>query len=119
LGNLNQDLKGATKLANENDTATTVNVKINGELKDSAARVLALYGMTTADAVHAFLTSVVKKQGLPAGMEQTKADHDDWFKASVREAMEDDRPGIPHEEVIAGIKARIDAKANSVGFDVV
>lgn len=72
-----------------------VHVRVDEGLKNNAARVLARYGMTTSDAVRIFLTAVVNEQGLPAGLARDKASHDAWFKASAREAMEDERPGIP------------------------
>jgi DNA-damage-inducible protein J len=82
-----------------------VHVRIDDDLKDAAARVLSHFGLTTSEAVRMFLTTVVTERGLPAGMAQKKVDHDTWFKASVREALEDERPGIPHDEVMAGIRA--------------
>ncbi|MDP1913051.1 hypothetical protein [Brevundimonas sp.] len=37
--------------------------------------------------------------------------YDVWFRAKVREALEDPRPGIPHEQVMAEMQAIIDGKA--------
>lgn len=37
--------------------------------------------------------------------------HDVWFRAKVREALDDPRPGIPHEQVMAEMQAIIDGKA--------
>jgi DNA-damage-inducible protein J len=84
-----------------------VHVRVDEDLKDAAARVLSHYGLTTSEAVRMFLTTVVTERGLPAGMTQKKADYDEWFKASVRESLEDDRPTIPHEKVMADIRARL------------
>jgi len=33
--------------------------------------------------------------------------HDKWFRAKVQEAIDDPRPGIPHDEVMARMSARI------------
>lgn len=105
-------------MANKKPPTSMVHVRVDEDLKDEAARVLAQHGMTTSDAVRVFLTSVVKERGMPVGLAQDKASYEAWFKASVREAMEDERPGIPHKEVMADIKARLAAKT-STGFDVV
>ena len=37
--------------------------------------------------------------------------YDVWFRAKVREALDDPRPGIPHEQVMAEMQAIIDGKA--------
>ena len=37
--------------------------------------------------------------------------YDLWFRAKVREALDDPRPGIPHEQVMAEMQAIIDGKA--------
>jgi hypothetical protein len=37
--------------------------------------------------------------------------YDAWFRAKVREALDDPRPGIPHEQVMAEMQAIIDGKA--------
>ena len=33
--------------------------------------------------------------------ESKHVDHDSWFRAKVREALDDPRPAIPHEQVKA------------------
>ena len=39
---------------------------------------------------------------------QEQADsYDRWFRARVQEALDDPRPGIPHDEVMARMEARI------------
>jgi hypothetical protein len=35
-------------------------------------------------------------------------DHDAWFRANVREALADPRPGIPHDVVMDDTRAIID-----------
>ena len=34
-------------------------------------------------------------------------EHDAWFRARVQEALDDPRPGIPHEQVMAEVRALI------------
>ena len=45
-----------------------------------------------------------------ASTEEAEA-YDIWFRAKVREALDDPRPGIPHEQVMADMQAIIDGKA--------
>jgi len=40
--------------------------------------------------------------------EEEYAAYNEWLRAKVREAELDTRPGIPHEEVMARIYAKID-----------
>jgi len=37
--------------------------------------------------------------------------YDAWFRTKVREALDDPRPGIPHEQVMAEMQAIIEGKA--------
>ena len=39
--------------------------------------------------------------------EEQAASYDRWFRAKVQEALDDPRPGIPHDEVMARMDARI------------
>ena len=45
-----------------------------------------------------------------ASTEEAEA-YDVWFRAKVREALDDPRPGIPHEQIMAEMQAIIDGKA--------
>lgn len=45
-----------------------------------------------------------------ASTEEAEA-YDVWFRAKVREALDDPRPGVPHEQVMAEMQAIIDGKA--------
>ena len=45
-------------------------------------------------------------QGLPDD------EYDAWFRAKVQRALQDPRPSIPHEEVIAQVTAAIQAVAD-------
>ena len=46
-----------------------------------------------------------------ASTEEAEA-YDASFRARVREAIDDPRPGIPHDQVMAEMQAIIDGKAN-------
>jgi hypothetical protein len=39
------------------------------------------------------------------------ASHDRWFRAKVQQAMDDSRPGVPHDQVMAEMWAVIDQYA--------
>ena len=41
-----------------------------------------------------------------ASTEEAEA-HDAWFRAKVQEALADSRPDVPHDEVVARVKANI------------
>lgn len=44
--------------------------------------------------------------------EELAADYDRWFREKVEKAMSSDKPGIPHDEVMAGARKIIEqAKA--------
>ncbi|WP_428151264.1 type II toxin-antitoxin system RelB family antitoxin [Brevundimonas sp.] len=43
-----------------------------------------------------------------ASTEEAEA-YDAWFRAKVQEALDDTRPDIPHDEVVARVKAKIAA----------
>nr|WP_250808515.1 type II toxin-antitoxin system RelB/DinJ family antitoxin [Neorhizobium tomejilense] len=99
-------------MAQKNKTSM-VHVRVEEGLKDEASRVLARFGLTTSEAIRIFLTRVVAEKGLPVGMTQDKASHDEWVRASVREAMENSGPRIPHDEAMASIRENLAAKIGS------
>ncbi len=77
-----------------------VQARIDAGIKDRAAEVLDAMGLTVSDAVRILLTRIANEGALPFGFPDATA-HDDWFRAKVREAMDDPRPAVPHEEVEA------------------
>lgn len=84
-----------------------LHVRIDGDLKAAATDVLLDYGLTPSDAVRIFLTRVVAEKGMPAGLTTDKAAYDAWFRDKVLEAMNDDRPRVPHEEAMARIRGNL------------
>jgi DNA-damage-inducible protein J len=78
-----------------------LHVRIDDELKIQAAETLAKFGLTVSDAVRILLTRVAKEGALPAGFTSDAAAYDKWFRAKVREAMEDTGPKTSHEDVMA------------------
>lgn len=48
--------------------------------------------------------------GLPAGLTTTPEAYDVWFRAAVHQALEDDRPGLDHPQVMDEVQLLIDRK---------
>jgi DNA-damage-inducible protein J len=89
-----------------------VQVRIDPELKERASAVLEKMGLTVSDAVRILLTRVANEGALPFDFAVDPATHDAWFRAKVREALEDPRPGIAADEVEAHFAKR---RAAAVG----
>ena len=87
-----------------------IHVRVDNQLKTRAADTLAGVGLTLSDAVRILLTRIVAEGGLPAGLTADPEAHDAWFRAKVREALDDPRPAVPHERVMSDIQALIDGK---------
>ena len=87
-----------------------LHVRVDDKLKAEAAETLATFGLTVSDAVRILLTRVAKEGGLPAGLTADPDAHDAWFRAKVREALDDTRPGVPHQHVMDEAQALIDRK---------
>lgn len=87
-----------------------LHVRVSDELKNEASQRLAEVGLTVSDAVRILLTRVTKEGGLPAGLATDPQAHDAWFRAKVREALDDTRPAVPHSQVMDEAQAMIDAK---------
>lgn len=77
------------------------------------ADTLAGVGLTLSDAVRILLTRVAAEGGLPAGFTADPEAHDAWFRAKVREALDDPRPVVPHERVTTDAQALIDGKGRA------
>lgn len=89
---------------------TMLHVRVDDQLKTQAAEALAGVGLTLSDAVRILLTRVAREGGLPAGLTADPDAYDAWFRAKVREALEDDGPTIPHANVMAEIRDLIERK---------
>ena len=87
-----------------------LHVRVDDKLKAEAAEKLANVGLTVSDAVRILLTRIAKEGGLPAGLTAEPEAYDAWFRAKVREAMDDTRPPIPHQKVMDEAQALIDRK---------
>jgi DNA-damage-inducible protein J len=87
-----------------------LHVRVDDKLKADAAEKLANFGLTISDAVRILLTRVVKEGALPAGLAADPDAYDVWFRAKVREALDDTRPPVPHQQLMDEAQALIDRK---------
>lgn len=92
-----------------------IQTRIDAAVKDRAAAVLDNMGLTVSDAVRILLTRVAKEGALPAGLTTDPAAHDAWFRAKVREALDDPRPAIPDDQVEAYFAKRRAATLRRTG----
>lgn len=92
-----------------------VHVRVDAELKEKAAAVLAEYGLTVSDAARIILTRIANEGGVPPVLLASKEQHDAWFREKVRAAMDDPRPGIPHAEAMAEIRANLSRRTQAAG----
>jgi DNA-damage-inducible protein J len=83
-----------------------VQTRIDPAVKERASEVLERLGITVSDAVRILLTRTANEGALPFELLQSSEAHDKWFRAKVQEALNDPRPPIPHEEVLARIARR-------------
>lgn len=72
-------------------TNALVQTRIDPEIRDRAAAVLERMGLTVSDAVRILLTRTAQEGALPIELLADPAVHDAWFRAKVREALEDVR----------------------------
>jgi DNA-damage-inducible protein J len=83
-----------------------VQTRIDPAVKERAAAVLGEMGITVSDAVRILLTRTANEGALPFALTTNAAEHDAWFRAKVREALDDPRPASAHEQVEAHFAAR-------------
>lgn len=91
-----------------------VQTRIDSGVKERAAAVLEGLGITVSDAVRILLTRTANEGVLPFALTNNAAEHDAWFRAKVQEALNDPRPGIPHEKVEAHFAQRRSAALRKV-----
>lgn len=84
-----------------------IHVRVSEEIKAEATAVLANVGLNVSDAVRIFLTRVVREGGLPVGLTADPEIYDAWFRDKVLEALVNDKPKVPHKEVVARLRARL------------
>jgi DNA-damage-inducible protein J len=92
-----------------------IQTRIDSAVKARASAVLETMGLTVSDAVRILLTRTAHEGALPFELTANREAYDAWFRAKVREALEDDRPDIAHEEVEAEFAARRAATLRKAG----
>lgn len=83
-----------------------VQTRIDADIRDRASVVLENMGLTVSDAVRILLTRTANEGALPLELVTNSEAHDAWFRAKVREALEDTRPDTPDDEVEARFAER-------------
>jgi DNA-damage-inducible protein J len=89
---------------------TMIHVRVDDRLKAEATDALANVGLTVSDAVRILLTRIAAEGGLPAGLTVDPTTYDAWFRAKVQEALEDQRPTLPHADVMRSMRELIERK---------
>lgn len=85
-----------------------LHVRVEEELKNQAAEVLANFGLSTSELIRMLLTRVVKEGCLPAGLTMDERSYDAWFRAKVSAAMqslEDD--DTPHADFMHELRSSL------------
>ena len=83
-----------------------VQTRIEQSVKDRAAAVLDELGLTVSDVVRVVLTRIANEGSLPIELTVNRDQYDAWFRAKVTEALRDQRPDLPHQEVEARFAAK-------------
>lgn len=83
-----------------------IQTRIDAKVKARASAVLETMGLTVSDVVRILLTRTAREGALPFELVADPKTYDAWFRAKVREALEDPRPDIADEDVEAEFAAR-------------
>jgi predicted transcriptional regulator len=76
-------------------------LKLESELRDAFAAEASATHRAASDLVRTFMREFVQRQ-------REVREHDAWFRAKVQEALDDPRPGTPHDVVMDETRAIID-----------
>lgn len=91
---------------------TTVQARIDEQVRDEASKVLERWGLSISDAVRILLTRTAREGRLPIELLSTSAEHDEWFRRQVSVALKDDREVA--EDTVEAEFAERRAKAKSM-----
>ncbi|MDX8460820.1 type II toxin-antitoxin system RelB/DinJ family antitoxin [Mesorhizobium humile] len=83
-----------------------VQTRIDADIRDRASAVLESMGLTVSDAVRILLTRTANEGVLPIDLVANSEAYDAWFRAKVREALNDTRADIPDDQVEAHFSER-------------
>nr|CRY95741.1 hypothetical protein [uncultured prokaryote] len=90
-----------------------LHIRVDDHLKAQAANALAGVGLTLSDAMRILLTRIATEDGLPAGLTADPDAHDAWFRAKVQEALADQQPAKPHDQMIREAHTLINRKRHA------
>jgi len=79
-------------------------LKLESDLRDDFLAEAASAHRPASQLVREFMRDFIQKQ-------REAREHDLWFRSQIQAALDDPRPGIPHEEVMAKTRAIIDRVA--------
>ena len=91
---------------------TTVQARIDEDIRDEASKVLERWGLSVSDAVRILLTRTAREGRLPIELLSTSPEHDEWFRHQVSLALSDDRE--VGEDTVAAEFAKRRARARSI-----
>lgn len=94
---------------------TLVQTRIDPKVKERAAAVLERMGLTVSDVVRIMLTRTASEGAVPFELLANPRAYDAWFGRKVQEALDNDAPAVPHEEVEARFAARRKATLAKLG----
>ncbi|EJU14434.1 addiction module antitoxin [Sphingomonas sp. LH128] len=86
-------------------TNALIQTRIDADVKARASAVFEKMGLTVSDAVRILLTRTAREGVVPMELLVEKQAYDDWFRARVQEALDDNRPDIADAEVSAQFAA--------------
>jgi metal-responsive CopG/Arc/MetJ family transcriptional regulator len=76
-------------------------VKLESDLRDAFAAAAEETHRPASQIVREFMREFVQRQ-------RETREHDAWFRAEVQRALDDSRPGIPHDAVMNETRAIVD-----------
>ena len=92
-----------------------IQTRIDSSVKERASAVLEKMGLSVSDAVRILLTRTAHEGALPFELTADSKTYDAWFRAKVRQALDDPRADIPNDEVEAEFAARRAAALGKIG----
>lgn len=78
-----------------------IQTRIDVDVKARASAVLETMGLTVSDVVRIVLTRTAHEGALPFELIADQQAYNAWFRAKVREALDDPRPDVAHNDVEA------------------
>jgi DNA-damage-inducible protein J len=76
-----------------------VQTRIDPAIRDKASEVLAKSGLTVSDATRILLTRIANDGVVPKDLLTPEAEYEEWFRAKVKQALEDTQAGVSSEAI--------------------